>query len=59
VQDFIAPAFSLMTSGEVEISPTVFQLVGELSRSSRVAIRTAELSVLSEVLPTLEQQDIA
>ena len=59
VQDYIAPAFSLMTSRDSSIRPLVFQLIDELSRSSRAAIRTSALNVLSEVLPTLEQQEIA
>ena len=59
IQDYIAPAFSLMTSRDSSIRPLVFQLLDELSRSSRAAIRTSALNVLSEVLPTLEQQEIA
>ena len=59
IQEYIAPAFSLMTSRDSTIRPLVFQLLDELSRSSRAAIRTAALNVLSEVLPTLEQPEIA
>lgn len=58
VPDYIAPMFSLMSTRDPSVRPLVFQLVDELSRSTRVAVRTAALSVLSDTLPTLEQKEI-
>lgn len=58
VQDYIAPTFSLMSTRDASVRPLIFQLIDDLSRSTRVAVRTAALSVLSEVLTTLEQKEI-
>lgn len=59
IQEYIAPAFASMTARDPAMRPLVFRLVDELSRASRAAIRTAALAVLVEVLPALEQAEIA
>ncbi|KAK8876366.1 hypothetical protein M9Y10_006568 [Tritrichomonas musculus] len=58
VQEYFAPAFSLLTAREPEKRPLVFKQIDSLSKSSRVAIKTAAVSVLCEILPTLDENDI-
>ncbi|KAH0790746.1 HEAT repeat domain containing protein [Histomonas meleagridis] len=58
IQDFIAPSFNLFSSREPEKRLMIFKLIEELSKSSRVAIRNCAVTVISEILPTLEQSEI-
>jgi len=59
IQDFIAPAFSLITSRDAKLRTIVFKLIEELAKGTRASIRMVALTILSEILPTLEQNEIA
>ncbi|OHT02890.1 hypothetical protein TRFO_06944 [Tritrichomonas foetus] len=58
IQDYFAPAFALLTARDQKKRALVFKQIDELSKSSRVAIKTAANTVLCEILPTLEEVEI-
>lgn len=58
VQEYFAPAFALITARDLEKRSLIFKLIDELSKSSRVAIKTAAVSLLCEILPTLDEIEI-
>lgn len=58
VQEFFAQSFALLSSREPEKHQIIFKLIDELSKSSRAAIRKSAIYIISEILPTLDQNEI-
>lgn len=58
VETYFSPSFSLLSSLDPSFRPSIFKLCDELSQSHRSSVRSASMSVISEVLQTCEQKEI-
>jgi hypothetical protein len=54
----IAPAFAVLSGRDSTARPMIFALLNELSRAQRAAFKSAALTIISEMLATLEQKEL-
>jgi hypothetical protein len=54
----IAPALAVLSGRDPAARPMIFALVNELSRATRAALKSAALTIISELLATVEQREL-
>jgi hypothetical protein len=58
INTHIAFSLGLLSARDKTKRPAIFKLVDEFSRSSRSAVRSAAISIISDILQTLEQKEL-
>jgi hypothetical protein len=54
----IAPAFAILSGRDQSTRPMIFALLNELSRATRGGFKSAALTIISELLATVEQREL-